>query len=139
MHYKTLGKLARHACVALVALLAVPAFAQFPTKPIRLVVPFPAGGTADLVTRSLAQAMSQTLGQPLVIDNKPGADGTIAADTVAKAAPDGYTILFANSGAFSYAPAARKSLPYDPVADFTPIGRTGEFGYFLLANPSLPA
>lgn len=132
------GKLVRRALVAMLMLFAVCAFAQFPTKPIRMAVPYPAGGTADLVARSLGTAMSQTLGQPVLIDNKPGADGTIAADFVAKAQPDGYTILFATAGALSYAPAARKSLPYDPVADFTAIGQMGEFGYFVFVHPSLP-
>ena len=130
--------LARAACAALLAVFAVSAFAQYPVKPIRLVVPYPPGGTADAIARSIATSMAQSLGQPIVIDNKPGADGVIAASAVATSPPDGYTLLFATAGAFSFAPVAHKSVPYDPIGDFTPIGLAGEFGYFLFVHPSLP-
>jgi tripartite-type tricarboxylate transporter receptor subunit TctC len=133
-----LHTLRRFACAALLALLSIPAIAQYPNKPIRMLVGFPAGGAADVGARTIATAMGQSLGQTIVIDNKPGANGLIATDAVAKAPPDGYTILFASSGAFGYLPAARKSLPYDPVADFTPIGRANTYGYFVYVRPSLP-
>lgn len=123
---------------ALAFLLASSAWAQYPERPIRVVIPFPAGGSFDTITRAITAPMAQMLGQPIVVDARPGADGVIAGDFVAKAAPDGYTLLLGSATGFSYAPAKRKSLPYDPVADFTPIGRVVDFGFFLFTAPSLP-
>jgi tripartite-type tricarboxylate transporter receptor subunit TctC len=122
-----------------VALAAGAAAAQYPAKPIHFVVPFPAGGTTDIAARAIAQPMSQALGQPIIIDNKPGGDGLIAGEAVAKAAPDGYSFLLATSTGLSFAPAAHKSMPYDPVADFTPIGGVGIFGFFLYVHDAVPA
>ena len=118
----------------------VPAFAQpYPNRPIRLVVPFPAGGAADLAARTVTQALSQALGQPLVIDNRGGADGAIAGDAVKSAAPDGYTLLFATTTGLNAAPVMRKQPPYDPITAFTPISLVGKFGFFLFVHESLPA
>ena len=114
------------------------AWAQYPSKPIHLIVPFPPGGSADLAARVVALPLSQALGQSIVIENKAGADGLIAGDLVAKAPPDGYTLLFATSTGINAAPAMRKSVPYDPIADFTPIGRVGTFGFFLYVHESVP-
>ena len=123
----------------LLALTSSAALAQYPTKPIRLIVPFPPGGAADIAARLVAQPLSQALGQSIVIENKAGADGLIAGDLVARSAPDGYTFLFATSTGMSAAPAMRKSVPYDPINDFTPVGRVGTFGFFLFVHESVPA
>lgn len=121
------------------ALLAGAAAAQYPNKPIRLIVPFPPGGAAELGARIYAQPLGQALGQPVVIETKPGADGAIAAEAAMKSAPDGYTLFYATNTAFSWLPAVRKNPPYDPLADFTPVSLIGEFGFFIFSHPSVPA
>ena len=125
----------------LTAVLAGPliAAAQFPAKPIRVVVPFPAGSSTDSVTRVLANSVSQSIGQPLLVENKAGADGAIAAAEVAKAPADGYTLLMATNSPMSAVPAMKKNPPYDPVADFTPITDVGRYTFFILVHPSVPA
>src|SRR5688572_25928671 len=105
--------------------LSLNAYAQYPAKPIRVVVPFPAGSATDTVTRVLANSVSQSIGQTLVVENKAGADGAIAATEVAKAAPDGYTLLMATNSPMSAVPALKKNPAYDPVADCTPITGVG--------------
>ena len=129
----------RRLLVLLVACAPLAAQAQYPNKPVRIVLQFPAGGLADTVIRVLANPLSQSLGQPVVIDNKPGADGGIAGETVKNAAPDGYTLFFATNSALSATPVLRKKPPYDPVADFTPIAFVGRFPFFVFAHPSVPA
>jgi tripartite-type tricarboxylate transporter receptor subunit TctC len=121
------------------ALLCSGAHAQYPNKPIRLIVPFPPGGAAEVGARIFAQPLGQALGQPVVIETKPGADGAIAADATMKAAPDGYTLFYATNTAFSWVPSVRKDPPYDPVNDFTPVSMVGQFGFFLFSHPSVPA
>lgn len=123
----------------LAAAMATNAHADYPTKPITIVVPFPAGATTDTVARALSQAASSELGQPIVIDNKPGAEGQIAAQDVVRAEPDGYRLLLATSGNLSLVPALRKKPPYDMLKEFTPIADVGRFGFFLYVNPSVPA
>jgi tripartite-type tricarboxylate transporter receptor subunit TctC len=128
------------AAAALAAVLAAPpATAQFPGKPVRVMVPFPAGSSTDTVTRILANSVSQSLGQPLIVENKAGADGAIAASEVAKASADGYTLLMATNSPMSAVPAMKKVPPYDPVADFTPITDVGRYTFFILVHPSVPA
>ena len=112
---------------------------QYPSKPVRLVVPFPPGGSADVVARAVAQAMSQGLGQSVVVENKAGADGIIAGEAVMQSAPDGYTLLLATNTGFNAAPVLHKEVPYKPDTDFTPVGRVGNFGFFVFVNDTIPA
>jgi len=124
---------------ALASIWVTAAAAQYPDKPIRLIVPFPPGGAAELGARIFTVPLGQALGQPIVIETKPGADGAIAADAVMKAAPDGYTLFYATNTAFNWVPATRKNPPYNPVTDFTPVSFVGYFGFFLFSHPSVPA
>lgn len=126
------------ACIA-AAIAAFSVHAQYPDKPIRLVVPFPPGGAAELGARIYAAPLGQALGQPIIIETKPGADGAIAADFVMKAPPDGYTLFYATNTAFNWVLATRKQPPYDPMRDFTPVSLVGYFGFFLFTHPSVPA
>src|SRR5687767_9038833 len=129
----------RMTAVLALALLSGAAQAQFPSKPIRVVVPFPAGSATDTVARVLSASVSQTLGQPLLVENKAGADGAIAAAEVARSPADGYTLLMATNSPMSAVPAMKKSPPYDPVADFTPITDIGRYTFFIVVHPSVPA
>ena len=126
------------AFIALAFVCAV-AHAQYPNKPVRLIVPFPPGGAAELGARIFAQPLGTALGQTVVIETKPGADGAIAADAVMKSAPDGYTLFYATNTAFNWVPAVRKDPPYDPMNDFTPVSMVGIFGFFVFSHPSVPA
>ena len=123
------------------ALLGAPlaALAQFPARPVTLVVPFPPGATTDTIARILAQQASVGLGRTVVVENKPGAEGQLAAQDVAKSPADGYRITLATAGNLSALPAMRRSPPYDPVADFTPVADVGRYQFFVYAHPSLPA
>ena len=124
-------------CVGL--LLASTVHAQYPTRPIRLVVPFPPAGTADYAARLISPALTQALGQQVLVDNRPGGDGAVAGTIVQKAAPDGHTIFFATNSPMSAVPALHRKPPYDPVADFTPISLIGRFTFFLFTSPTVPA
>lgn len=127
--------------VGALALLAhaLVAVAQYPSKPVRVVVPFGAGSSTDIVMRIIAQPLGQSLGHPVVVENKPGADGAIAAVDVVKAPPDGHTLFIATNSPLSASPHLRKKLPYDPVADFTPISFIGYYTFFVVLHPSVPA
>jgi tripartite-type tricarboxylate transporter receptor subunit TctC len=124
--------------LAAALLLAAPSFAQYPNKPLRIVVPFPAGSATDVISRILGASVSSAVGQPVVVDNKVGADGAIAGAEVAKAAPDGYTLLMATNSPMAAVPAMKKLPPYDPVADFTPITDIGRYTFFLYVSAGLP-
>lgn len=126
------------AAVAL-ALGVSSAFGQYPVKPVRLVVPFTAGSTTDVIARILAQPMQQALGQTFVIDNRPGADGALAGDMVARAPADGYTLLVATNSPLSAVPHLRKKMPYDALKDFAPISMAGYYTFLLAVNPAMPA
>ena len=111
---------------------------QWPTKPIRMVISWPAGGSADGVGRLVAERLSKSLGQPIVVDNRAGAGGTIGTQAVVRAEPDGYTLLFAAPSELSVAAATVKALPYDPVKDLQPITQVMRGPYVLVAHPSFP-
>lgn len=113
--------------------------ADYPERPITLVVPFPAGGSTDLVARVVAERMSQELGQQVVVENKGGAGGNLGAAQVAKAEPDGYTILMATIATHALNPALYTRMPYDPVADFAPISLLVKVPNVLVVNPEFPA
>ena len=124
--------------VALMCTTSVMAQA-YPNKPITLVIPFAAGSGTDFVARTVAQKLSERLKQPVVVDNKAGASAQIAAQFVAKAAPDGYTLFMTTNTSHSANPWMFKTLNYDPIKDFTPIVRVGELPFALAINPKIPA
>ncbi|HQR11812.1 MAG TPA: tripartite tricarboxylate transporter substrate binding protein [Casimicrobiaceae bacterium] len=138
---------AARAAIALLSLAAAAvslplspsALAQpFPSKPLRIVVPFPAGGTTDVLARAVAQKLTETLGQPVVVDNRPGAGGNIGAELVAKSPPDGYTLLMGTVGTHAINPGLYPKMPYDHVRDFAPVILVAGVPNVLVVNPSLP-
>jgi tripartite-type tricarboxylate transporter receptor subunit TctC len=129
--------------VAVLAALAAPfTFAQsaanYPAKPVRLVVPFPAGGTTDILARAVAQKLSEAWGRQMIVDNRPGAGGNIGSDLVAKSAPDGYTLLMGTVSTHAINPSLYKNMPYDHVKDFAPVILVAGVPNVLVVNPSLP-
>jgi len=127
--------------IVLLSLAFAPALhAQgYPSKPVKLVVPFPAGSATDQIARVIGNELQGALGQPFVVDNKPGAQGTIAAEGVAKSAPDGYTLLVTTNTPQAAAPALFKELRYDPVKDFAPVARLGTISFMLMVKADFPA
>ena len=123
---------------AIAALAISVAHAQYPAKPVRMIVPYPPGGTVDVVGRVLAQRLTEQLGQQVVVENRSGANGTIGSDFVAKAAPDGYTILM-QASIFVINPLFLKNVPYDVQRDFTPVANVGSVPLIVTAHPSVPA
>src|SRR4051812_48634300 len=126
--------------LATLALLTSAASAQiYPTRPIRLVVTFPAGGAIDVLSRILAEKLSATIGERVVVDNRAGMGGTLGADVVAKAAPDGYTLVTASAASHAINKALFRTIPYDPEKDFAPVSMFATLPTVLVINPSLPA
>ncbi|UBM07783.1 Bug family tripartite tricarboxylate transporter substrate binding protein [Cupriavidus metallidurans] len=122
------------------AAISLPASANdaYPSRPIRLVVPFAAGSGTDAVARITAKELGDALNQNVIVDNRPGANGSIAAEIVAQAAPDGYTLFMTTNTTHSANPSLMKKLPYDPIKDFTPVARMGNLPFMLVINPKLP-
>jgi tripartite-type tricarboxylate transporter receptor subunit TctC len=112
---------------------------SFPNRPIRFIVPYVAGGAGDIFARTIGQKFGDAFAQQVVIDNRPGANGIIGTDMVAKAPPDGYTIVMANSAPFVLNPSLYKKLPYDAVKDFAPVSQGTYYAYVLIVHPSVPA
>ncbi|HVR54406.1 MAG TPA: tripartite tricarboxylate transporter substrate binding protein [Pseudorhodoferax sp.] len=127
------------AATALLTSLAAEKAADFPSKPIRIVVPFGAGGAGDQLARAMAVSVAEQTGQPLVVENRVGANGAIGSAAVAQAAPDGYTLLLATTSTHAGNAFLMKQIPYDPVKDFTPVTAVSRGDLVLLVHPSLPA
>ena len=130
-------------CCLLIALSYIAALGAataqpYPTKPVRLVIPYPPGGGSDTIGRPLAQKMSEGLGQQVVVENRGGANGNIGMEAVARAVPDGYTLVFALTAQLAVNPSLYQKIPYDPVRDYAPITLLGAGGYILVVHPSLP-
>jgi len=132
----------KHIAIAAAAVLAAttaPAAAQiYPDRPIRVLLPVPGGGTPDVLARSVTPAMAELLGQSLVIDNRGGAGGRIAAELAARAAPDGYTLFLTSPGALTIVPHVSKDVPYDTLKDFVPIALVSSGPFLLITHPSVP-
>ena len=142
---RSLFRFLRALCGSLLPLCFLPltspgAAAQgYPSKPIRFVVPYPAGGPLDTVARLLGQKVSESVKQPVIVENKPGAGGNIGADSVAKSAPDGYTLLMGAVATHAINPTLYASMPYDAIRDFQPVTQLASTPNVLIVNPSLPA
>ena len=133
------GRMSKALAAMICIFAAAAAGAQtWPSQPIRLVVPYPAGGGTDFFARTIGARLSEQLGQQVLIENKPGAATIIGAEAVARAAPDGYTVLLGDTATFAVNPSLYKKLSYDPVKDFEPVTLTGRFALVLVANPALP-
>src|SRR5688572_8701667 len=130
----------RYALAVLCVLAASSVAAQsYPERPIRVVVGVPAGGTPDVMARSVTTGMSKILGQPLVMDNRGGAGGLIGAEVAAKAAPDGYTLFVASPGPLTILPHMQTKIGYDPQRDFVPVGLIASNPFLLITHPAVPA
>jgi tripartite-type tricarboxylate transporter receptor subunit TctC len=127
------------ALVLLFSLAGAARAQDYPSRPVRIVLPFPPGGTGELFTRLLGNKFQEMTGQPLVPDYRPGATGIIGSTTVAKSAPDGYTLLYASNSSHVVGPMLVSPVPYDPVKDFTPIAPTTRYPFLMVVNPAFPA
>jgi len=120
-----------------VALFPSLALGQYPSKPVRVIIHFPAGGSTDLVARVLSQALTESMGQPFVVENRTGADGAIAAAAVMQSPPDGHTLFIATNTAMIQVPVLKKNPPYDPLTSFTPVSLVGRYTFLLVVTPNL--
>ena len=136
MRFKTI---ARFFAALILVLSSSLVYAQsWPTKPVKIVLQFPPGGSTDVVARILAQSLTASLGQPVIVENKPGADGAIAAEYVLRSEPDGHTFFMASNTPMMQVPLLKKNPPYDPIKSFTPVAFIGQYIYVLVTSPSLP-
>lgn len=134
-----LSRFARTAFTLAAFVLAGAATAQtYPSKPIRIIVPYTAGGTSDILARFIGPKLTEAWGQPVMVESKPGANGNLGADYVSKSAPDGYTVLLGDIGALAISPSVYPNLPFDPVKDFTPVIMVSYSPHILAVHPSLP-
>jgi tripartite-type tricarboxylate transporter receptor subunit TctC len=136
---RSLARLLAGAVSALCAVVSVFGQSAYPTRPVRLVVPYSAGSATDVLARTIGQKLSESWGQPVVVDAHPGAGGIIGTEAAARAAPDGYTLVMATNATHGINVSLYKQLPYDPIKDFAPIGLVASLPYLLLAHPSFPA
>src|SRR5258706_12586795 len=133
-------RVSKGALALVLALCAALGQAQpYPSKPIKLIVGFPPGGSADPTTRIMGQALSEQMGQPVIVENRPGADGAIGAEHFIRLPADGYSLMFASNSAMTAAVALRKSPTYDPLTDFTPLSMVGRATIFFYIHPGVPA
>jgi len=131
-------KLARFLAMCVLALATAPALAQYPSRPIKLIVPIPAGGAPDIAARVIGQKLSELLGQAVVVENHAGSNGNIAGDLVAKAPPDGYTLLLGQDSLVAINPHLYAKMPFDPLKDLAPVATLVSNQFVLAVNPSLP-
>jgi len=132
-------KVVKAFAVCLALLLSPAAEAQYPAKPVKMLVPIPPGGGPDIVGRLIAAKLGEALGQPFVIENRIGGNGNVAGEAVAKAPPDGYTLLVGMDSLFAINPHLYRQMPFDPLADLVPVASLVSNGFFLVVNPQLPA
>jgi tripartite-type tricarboxylate transporter receptor subunit TctC len=126
-------------CLASAGMLATAHAQGYPLKPIRIIVPFTPAGTSDILARAVGQKLTEAWGQPVIIDNAPGAGGSLGSEKAAKAAPDGYTLLMGHIGTLAFNPAIYPKLPYDPIKSFAPVALVAHVANVLVINPALPA
>ena len=133
------SRIARIALALATFVFAGAAAAQaYPSKPIRIIVPFAAGGTSDILARFISPKLTESWGQPVIVENKTGANGNVAAEYVSRSAPDGYTVMLGDIGALSIAPSVYPTLPFDPVKDFTAVVMVSYSPHILAVHPSVP-
>ena len=134
-----MNRIAASLCATLAASLpCLPAQAQYPNKPIRIVVPFAAGGTSDILARAIGPHLTAAWSQPVIVENRTGANGNVGADFVAKSAPDGYTLLLSDVGALAINPSVYANMPFDPAKDFSPVVMVSYSPHVLAVHPSVP-
>jgi tripartite-type tricarboxylate transporter receptor subunit TctC len=139
---QTLGTLAAVLTAALAAAVPLAAHGQaadYPNRPVKMLVPFPPGSATDLAARVMGQQLQNTLGKPFIVENRPGAQGTIAGNEVVRAAPDGHTLLFTSNTAVASNVPLMKKMPYDPAKDFAPVAGVGDNSLVLMVKPDFPA